>query len=261
MTVRTNKIKNIPPPGKKLIRDWIDMRVRTKEVMRNGYVEIPAGSTATVTGIGVGLELKFDPCTCCGMRAFITRVHGSAVEPVSTSPAPAIADGLMAISQLANSAIALGGETHMRATLDDIASKLADMAVSLPHQTANAPAREATKAAAGAIDNAIGFRTRVPGFEWVPWLTDDQDSIRRTIADNLSQGFEAEPMFSRPAAATGESTDGHTLYTRLQTAMPDWYPDQWDDLLPKYQSAFSTAAGAGGVTPSSVSESEVPQDG
>lgn len=261
MTVRTNKIKNIPPPGKKLIRDWIDMRVRTKEVMRNGYVEIPAGSTATVTGIGVGLELKFDPCTCCGMRAFIRRVHGSAVEPVSTSPAPATADALMAISQLANAAISLGGEKHMRATLDDIASKLADMAGGLPHQAANVPSPEATQATVGAIDKAIGFRTRVPGFEWVPWLTDDQDSIWRTIADNLSQGFEAEALFSRPQAAPCECSDGRTLYTRLQTVMPDWYPDQWDDLLPKFQHAYSTAAGAGGDTPSAVSEGEVPQHG
>lgn len=83
MTVRTNKIRNVPPPGKKLIRDWIGMRVRTREVMRNGYVEIPAGATAEVTGIGVGLELKVDPCTCCGMRAFITRVHGNDVEPIA----------------------------------------------------------------------------------------------------------------------------------------------------------------------------------
>ncbi|VWC79493.1 hypothetical protein BLA39750_01089 [Burkholderia lata] len=261
MTARPNKIKNIPPPGKKLIRDWIDMRVRTKEVMRNGYVEIPAGSTATVAGIGVGLELKFDPCTCCGMRAFITRVHGSAVEPASTSPVPAIADVLMAISKLADSAIALGGEKHMRATLDDIASKLADTAVSLTHQSAHVPSREAPWAAAGTIDKAIGFRTRVPGFEWVPWLTDDQDSIRRTIADNQSQGFEAEPMFSRPYAATGECADGRRLYTRLQTAMPDWYPDQWEDLLPKFQHAYSTAAGAGGNTPGAVSDGEVPQHG
>ncbi|MDK0999553.1 hypothetical protein ACO2TQ_35105 [Burkholderia sp. OKR4-1] len=261
MTVRTNKIKNIPPPGKKLIRDWIDMRVRTKEVMRNGYVEIPAGSTATVTGIGVGLELKFDPCTCCGMRAFISRVHGSAVEPVSTSPAPAIADALMAISQLANSAISLGGEKHMRATLDDIASKLADMAVSLPHESANTSTPAATDAASGVIDKAIGFRTRVPGFEWVPWLTDDQDSIQRTIADNLSQGFEAEAIFSRPHRSSGESADGRTLYTRLQNAMPDWYPDQWDDLLPRYQRAYTMAADAGGDTPSAVSEAEVPQHG
>ncbi|WP_155646902.1 hypothetical protein [Burkholderia territorii] len=82
MTVRTNKIRDVPPPGKKLIRDWLGMRIRTKEVMRNGYVEMAAGSIATVTGIGVGLELKFEPCSCCGMRAFMTRIHGSAVEPI-----------------------------------------------------------------------------------------------------------------------------------------------------------------------------------
>lgn len=82
MTVRTNKIRNVPPPGKKLIRDWLGMRVRTKEAMRNGYVEIPAGSLATVDGIGVGLELKVDPCQCCGMKAIISRVHGSKVEPI-----------------------------------------------------------------------------------------------------------------------------------------------------------------------------------
>ncbi|WP_141755119.1 hypothetical protein [Burkholderia plantarii] len=82
MTVRTNKIRNVPAPGKKLIRDWKGMRVRTLRVMRNGYVEIPAGSLATVTGIGVGLELKIDPCPCCGMQAYIVRIHGSDVEPI-----------------------------------------------------------------------------------------------------------------------------------------------------------------------------------
>ncbi|MGX5885196.1 hypothetical protein MJ546_33715, partial [Burkholderia gladioli] len=82
VTVRNNKIRNVPPPGKKLIRDWLGMRVRTKRVMRNGYVEIPAGTLATVDGIGVGLELKIDPCSCCGMRAYISRIHGNDVEPI-----------------------------------------------------------------------------------------------------------------------------------------------------------------------------------
>ncbi|MCS6454757.1 hypothetical protein NX868_10825 [Burkholderia thailandensis] len=45
---------------------------------------------------------------------------------------------------------------------------------------------------------AIGFRTRAPGFAWVPWLTDDQEAIRRTIADALAHGHEGEAIYSAP---------------------------------------------------------------
>ncbi|CAJ6623230.1 gp38 [Burkholderia pseudomallei] len=44
-------------------------------------------------------------------------------------------------------------------------------------------------------EKPIGFRTRVPGFAWVPWLTDDQETIRRTIADALAHGHEGEEIY------------------------------------------------------------------
>ncbi|MGS1071679.1 hypothetical protein [Burkholderia glumae] len=45
---------------------------------------------------------------------------------------------------------------------------------------------------------AIGFRTRIPGFDWVPWLTDNQETIRKAIADALAIGSEASKLYSGP---------------------------------------------------------------
>ncbi|MBY4831739.1 DUF550 domain-containing protein [Burkholderia dolosa] len=47
----------------------------------------------------------------------------------------------------------------------------------------------------------IGFRTRVPGFAWVPWLTDDQETIQRAIADALAHGHEGEAIYGAPVPA------------------------------------------------------------
>ena len=79
------KMKSTPPPGKKRIRDWCGLRVKTTGPLRNGAGEMPAGSLATVmVSGGTGLHLTFDACTCCGVRLFMTRVHTSDVEVVET---------------------------------------------------------------------------------------------------------------------------------------------------------------------------------
>lgn len=47
---------------------------------------------------------------------------------------------------------------------------------------------------------------------------------------------------SAPLEGTGNGADGRALYERLHKLMPQWYPDAWDDLLPKYRDAYATAA-------------------
>ncbi|MBU9439117.1 hypothetical protein KTE91_28970 [Burkholderia multivorans] len=41
----------------------------------------------------------------------------------------------------------------------------------------------------------VGFRTRVPGFDWTPWITDDQATIDKAINDAHDHGFEGEALF------------------------------------------------------------------
>jgi hypothetical protein len=61
---------------------------------------------------------------------------------------------------------------------------------------------------------------------------------------------DAQPAPSAPLEGTGNgaklelASDGRALYERLHTLMPEWYPDAWGDLLPKYQSAYAEAARA-----------------
>ncbi len=79
------------------------------------------------------------------------------------------------------------------------------------------PARQVARAASANETGAegakpIGFRTRVPGFAWVPWLTDDQETIQRAIADALAHGHEGEAIYGAPvpamAAEAVASSDG-----------------------------------------------------
>jgi hypothetical protein len=74
-------MKNTPPPGRRLVSDWLGMRVKTTAEMRNGMTVIPAGLNATVEGISGGLILRGDPCTCCGVQVLIRRVPSSDVAP------------------------------------------------------------------------------------------------------------------------------------------------------------------------------------
>jgi hypothetical protein len=85
MTMRGGfKVRNVPPPGKKRIADWMGLRVAIKTEMTNGYATFPAGCTAVVAGVGNGLHLKFDPCNCCGIAGHLMRVHGSEVKVIDT---------------------------------------------------------------------------------------------------------------------------------------------------------------------------------
>lgn len=78
------KMKIAPPPGKKLIRDWNGLRVRTLREMESGMLELPVGIVCTVsTSGGTGLQLRTDKCECCGVAVYISRVHSVDVEVVA----------------------------------------------------------------------------------------------------------------------------------------------------------------------------------
>lgn len=44
----------------------------------------------------------------------------------------------------------------------------------------------------------VGFRTRVPGFDWTPWITDDQATIDKAINDAQTTASKAKCFSSRP---------------------------------------------------------------
>jgi len=68
-------------PHPKLKRDYQGRRVRTKEVMHNGWVQIPAGALAIIDQQSPkGSVLLFDACACCGMRARISAVGKDDIE-------------------------------------------------------------------------------------------------------------------------------------------------------------------------------------
>lgn len=78
------KVKITPPPGKKLIRDWNGLTVRTLEPLLNGNIQIPVGTVCEVeTSGGTGLRLRTKPCSCCGVAVYITRVYPHHVEVVA----------------------------------------------------------------------------------------------------------------------------------------------------------------------------------
>jgi hypothetical protein len=76
-----------PPPGYKRVCDWIGKTVRTTEVLKNGWMEIPIGTVCAVTDARSGLRLCTDPCAHCGVRVYINKVPPHTVEMIN-SPGP-----------------------------------------------------------------------------------------------------------------------------------------------------------------------------
>lgn len=72
-----------PPPGKKLVADWVGLKVRARQGMRNGALRFPAGTVLTVREAGGGLRLETEPCKCCGVSIYITRVDARDVEVIT----------------------------------------------------------------------------------------------------------------------------------------------------------------------------------
>jgi hypothetical protein len=67
-------VSDTDPVTPKLKRDWVGRKVRTTRELINGYVTIPRGTVATVTGNHGGLSLSTDACATCGVRCHIRKV-------------------------------------------------------------------------------------------------------------------------------------------------------------------------------------------
>lgn len=68
-------------PHPKLKRDYRGRTVRTTRELTNGYVSIPKGAIATVTGqTPRGSTLVFRPCSCCTMKPIISCIAASDIE-------------------------------------------------------------------------------------------------------------------------------------------------------------------------------------
>ncbi|MBW5286736.1 hypothetical protein [Burkholderia gladioli] len=80
----------------------------------------------------------------------------------------------------------------------------------------------------------IGFRTRVPGFEWVPWLTDDQETIRSAIADAHAIGSEAGELYGCPCNA-GAATDGKARHPMTYEQLAGLVRSYWADSRRTYE--------------------------
>lgn len=65
----------------KLKRDYKGMTVKTVRELKNGSTIIPVGTICIVDDWHKGLTLITPICQHCGIRAFITRVPQSYVEP------------------------------------------------------------------------------------------------------------------------------------------------------------------------------------
>jgi hypothetical protein len=64
----------------KLKKDYAGLKVRLKRTLKNGIIEIPAGKVCTIESWYRGACLRTDPCECCGVRVYITKVPQSALE-------------------------------------------------------------------------------------------------------------------------------------------------------------------------------------
>lgn len=64
----------------KLKRDWVGRKVRSLHAMQNGYYVIPKGTVFVVVVNRGGLRLRTEPCKCCGVSCFISKVRESSVE-------------------------------------------------------------------------------------------------------------------------------------------------------------------------------------
>lgn len=59
---------------------WRQWLVKTNRVMRNGMIEIPAGTVCSVIDKRGGFGLKTEACKTCGVSVFIRKIEPEAVE-------------------------------------------------------------------------------------------------------------------------------------------------------------------------------------
>jgi hypothetical protein len=68
------------PKWPKLKRDYDGLLVKVIKTLKNGYVEVPAGTICKITNAHGGLDLISMPCPSCGIKVIIRKVHQSYVE-------------------------------------------------------------------------------------------------------------------------------------------------------------------------------------
>jgi hypothetical protein len=67
----------------KLFRDVKGMRGHTRVELHNGVAVLPVGTPVTIVGghNWSSLEIRTDPCTCCGVSLKMSRVEKFCVVP------------------------------------------------------------------------------------------------------------------------------------------------------------------------------------
>lgn len=68
-------MKKTKPPGPKLNRDWIGLRVRLRREATNAYATLAAGTEGEITGYSSGrprIEFMSDECPKCKVRIRIS---------------------------------------------------------------------------------------------------------------------------------------------------------------------------------------------
>lgn len=59
---------------------FIGKKVKTLVALCNGYYKVPKGAIFEITDKQGGFRLVREPCDCCGVRLFFSRVSPSKVE-------------------------------------------------------------------------------------------------------------------------------------------------------------------------------------
>ncbi|MDN7729199.1 hypothetical protein QZM48_04155 [Burkholderia orbicola] len=102
-----------------------------------------------------------------------------------------------------------------------------------------APQPPSTDAAAAPADERAAFEA------WWKANSPSNFDYASALAGYLARASSANETGAEGLEAAARRDDvnaGWALYERLHALMPDWYPDAWEDLLPKYQRAYTDAA-------------------
>jgi hypothetical protein len=62
---------------------WKKQKVKTNKVLRNGFMEIPAGTVCDIKRKFSGFTLETDPCKVCGVRIYIRKVPHEDVDLIT----------------------------------------------------------------------------------------------------------------------------------------------------------------------------------
>ena len=75
-------MRTMPPPGKRFVRDWKGLRVRSRQQLFNRNLSVIKGTLLRVEGVhgGGGLNLISEPCQTCGVQVRIFAVAPNMIE-------------------------------------------------------------------------------------------------------------------------------------------------------------------------------------